>query len=1035
MNQIDRSYKVLKTYTHDDRHSFPHSTSKASASRIIEHHPIHSKGEDSSDESTNREFIHGLIAETQLLDDIMPDPRLEDSNQKSPSSAEEIVPKKVKKSFMTKTAEPRPVPAAWEKVSNPPVVNSLPLKKEAEGEFALPSNVRDKHAEGFKKTLTPYKAFQQFFPEAYWEQIHLHSTDFFVTQIKPLIPKSSGVNPPTLQEVKRYVALYLWMGICKYPFLKAHWSPNTMYQNNFAKIMTYQRWAILDKIFHVTESNVSTKQDQFCKIRPFITLFQNKFTELGKISEISSLGIAQLASPDYDCYLMCNPFTGYCYFFNPFTSGSGPSIRNSDSKPSMIKATLVPPENQLEASKKKPELQGSEKKRREDEKQEDRRSLNKDAEFAEPPPRKVKKKRVLVQSDEEPEQAARKEQEDVDHKMLQRIQMWENAQSERNRKMVDEDGLEDNSSEVFIEMPREFDYYVGPIRHYDAKTLQRLPLVSKKMMIENMLKKQAESEKSQEPPKQSTKKYQSESDSSISSSESEDEKIRRERKRERKEKKKQRKMQKQQQIELTRENVFEFDREESQKRDRRSFQPIAKPSREESYQINLNILEESKDDAFKSHIEEDLDLLKRRYFKDKDNDSDSDSHPYHNRKLDKSLEERLKSKVGLDSAKKRNRDEMENAARRNSLLEEVYKKKIEKLRQDRNKTMFESDDEEDRTLDDENSKSKMTEKAREENENRLIGKYLSKNEEAPKIISKSVTKESTSKETLVMKMAPPKRLTEEDKAIIKDEDEDKHDGGILALLSHKFESQNLQLFVKNIQLSSDTIDKYAQKDMKICGNVSLNRVSDFPQELHQANGEAYFVSKKHSASIYLGNSIDYPEPVYSSVHTQHSVLDDGKDKISTVAKEFQIYSDGVQKCLENVLKYENPHKIAKSWKNLFFYILRLTINNANIYFNAMTGQNMASYEFYESLVQELVGEIDLTAEVKGAATATPSIANFMQPAEQHFAEFIADGRKLVRCKQGNCSNMTMLGCLKCGNKQEPVPLCVPVCFKIYHGSH
>lgn len=99
------------------------------------------------------------------------------------------------------------------------------------------------------------------------------------------ITKHSLMNqwkPTGKDELLRFLALIIWMGLDKKPGLRDYWSTNILYKNDVSKIcgISRNRFELLLHFFHISDNELCPAGDRLYKISSLVQLLNNKFQQV-----------------------------------------------------------------------------------------------------------------------------------------------------------------------------------------------------------------------------------------------------------------------------------------------------------------------------------------------------------------------------------------------------------------------------------------------------------------------------------------------------------------------------------------------------------------------------------------------------------------------------------------------------------------------------------------------------------------------------------------------------------------------------------
>ena len=133
---------------------------------------------------------------------------------------------------------------------------------------------------------TPYKVFSLFFTEKWWEYMR-SQTNLYANQVlRNTSIKSSRTTSWkefTVDKIKKYIGIILWMGIYGNTkiqgnifsrnlliYLSDNWSKEILHETNYAKFLSYNKFILIHRYFHLANNEHDDKTDPLYKIRPFI---------------------------------------------------------------------------------------------------------------------------------------------------------------------------------------------------------------------------------------------------------------------------------------------------------------------------------------------------------------------------------------------------------------------------------------------------------------------------------------------------------------------------------------------------------------------------------------------------------------------------------------------------------------------------------------------------------------------------------------------------------------------------------------------
>lgn len=84
----------------------------------------------------------------------------------------------------------------------------------------------------------------------------------------------------SLEEMKKFFGLLLWMGIVNYGSIAEYWSTSPLLQNQVASnVMPRNRFQMLLSCFHFNDNRAAEHTDRLYKIRPIVEMLQTNFQQ------------------------------------------------------------------------------------------------------------------------------------------------------------------------------------------------------------------------------------------------------------------------------------------------------------------------------------------------------------------------------------------------------------------------------------------------------------------------------------------------------------------------------------------------------------------------------------------------------------------------------------------------------------------------------------------------------------------------------------------------------------------------------------
>ena len=116
---------------------------------------------------------------------------------------------------------------------------------------------------------TPYQYFSQFFTPEMISHI-AQNTNLYSVQV---LTKSIDTDD---NEIQKFLAMLLFMGICHLPAVDDYWSVQLRY-DLIADVMSVNRFKCLKRYIHFTDNNnEQNDEDKFWKVRPLSEMFRGQ---------------------------------------------------------------------------------------------------------------------------------------------------------------------------------------------------------------------------------------------------------------------------------------------------------------------------------------------------------------------------------------------------------------------------------------------------------------------------------------------------------------------------------------------------------------------------------------------------------------------------------------------------------------------------------------------------------------------------------------------------------------------------------------
>nr|XP_022913143.1 piggyBac transposable element-derived protein 4-like [Onthophagus taurus] len=83
----------------------------------------------------------------------------------------------------------------------------------------------------------------------------------------------------TVPEMKKFLGIVLWMGLCQFPTLQAYWSKSPIYKNFITGVMSRNRFQLLSKMLHFSDNSEVT-EDRLQKLTPLVLKLKEVFQRI-----------------------------------------------------------------------------------------------------------------------------------------------------------------------------------------------------------------------------------------------------------------------------------------------------------------------------------------------------------------------------------------------------------------------------------------------------------------------------------------------------------------------------------------------------------------------------------------------------------------------------------------------------------------------------------------------------------------------------------------------------------------------------------
>lgn len=134
--------------------------------------------------------------------------------------------------------------------------------------------------------ITPREAFQLFVTDDILEHIVIETNRYAAQSIASdnMSKKKKKKHrllqwvDTTVDEIKIFFGLLLWMGLVKHGSIEEYWSTSPLLRNQVAsKVMARNRFQILLACIHFSDNNALDHGDRLCKVRPIVDKLQTNF--------------------------------------------------------------------------------------------------------------------------------------------------------------------------------------------------------------------------------------------------------------------------------------------------------------------------------------------------------------------------------------------------------------------------------------------------------------------------------------------------------------------------------------------------------------------------------------------------------------------------------------------------------------------------------------------------------------------------------------------------------------------------------------
>jgi hypothetical protein len=214
----------------------------------------------------------------------------------------------------------------------------------------------------YSPETSPFSIFSLLFPDYFIRYLARH-TNLYAEQLQ----NSGIINQPRSRftrikefnetDIKLYIAVILWMGMHSNKVIQDNWSNDFISETNFGKYISYDKFLLIHRCFHLNDNEKKDSTDPIYKIRPlFIFLLGNwrryyKFSKRLTIDECMIKFNGRLSFKQYimnkpvkwgiKAFLICNSYNGYCYNIKLFYGKKTTPISEKISKSENIVLDFV----------------------------------------------------------------------------------------------------------------------------------------------------------------------------------------------------------------------------------------------------------------------------------------------------------------------------------------------------------------------------------------------------------------------------------------------------------------------------------------------------------------------------------------------------------------------------------------------------------------------------------------------------------------------------------------------------------------------
>jgi hypothetical protein len=245
------------------------------------------------------------------------------------------------------------------------------------------------------------------------------------------------------------------------------------------------------------------------------------------------------------------------------------------------------------------------------------------------------------------------------------------------------------------------------------------------------------------------------------------------------------------------------------------------------------------------------------------------------------------------------------------------------------------------------------------------------------------------------------------------------------------------LYFDNFFSSVELADELLTHQTGMIATTRANR-RRFPRELRKVSQE-----RGHTKSLMVGNVECFAWQDKKQVNFLNTITD--PQKKTTVKRKKKDGSSINVKCPESVKLYNAnmggvdnadakrkvyscSRRSKKWWMRIFYFGLDVAVVNAHIvHQNTPNCPKITQKEFRMELAKELLS-MHSVRKILGSRTVDGGPSRYI---ERHWPTKLEKSLHCRICSQAKTRRRTSYGCKQCSSDQ-PVPLCVVLCFRLYH---